>query len=64
MGKGSFILYDTDLKSVRLLNADQAGRLFLAISSYRLDGEEPDFSDDLALSISFSLSVISLSWAT
>ena len=51
MGKGSFIIYDTDLKSVKLLNADQAGRLFLAISSYRLDGEEPDFSDDLALRI-------------
>ena len=51
MGKGSFIIYDTDLKSVRLLNEYQAGRLFLAISAYRLEGKEPDFSDDLALRI-------------
>ena len=51
MGKGSFIIYDTDLKSVRLLNEYQAGRLFLAISSYRLEGEEPNLDDDLALKI-------------
>ena len=51
MGKGSFILYDTDLKSVRLLNEHQVGRLFLALSTYRLEGEDPDFSDDLALKI-------------
>ena len=51
MGKGSFIIYDTDLKSVRLLNEYQAGRLFLAISAYRLEGEEPNLDDDLALKI-------------
>ena len=51
MGKGSFILYDTDLKSVKLLSENQAGRLFLGLATYRLDGISPDFNDDLALRV-------------
>ena len=53
MAKGSFILYDVDLKSVQYLSKEQAGELFLAISKYRLEGVEPDFEGDTALNIIF-----------
>lgn len=53
MGKGSFILYDTDLESVEFLNENQRGRLFSALLNYRLHSEQPDLNDDVAVKILF-----------
>ncbi len=53
MAKGTFILYDVDLKSIQYLSKEQAGNLFIALSKYRLEGTEPDFEGDTALNIIF-----------
>lgn len=53
MGKRSFILYDSDLKTIEKLPTKLAGEIFLAIANYRLKGIEPDFSNNLVLDIIF-----------
>ena len=53
MSKGTFIFYDIDLVSIQYLTDEQAGRLIKAISYSRIQGKEPDFSDDAALKILF-----------
>ena len=53
MKKGTFIFYDIDLVSIQYLTDEQAGKLIKAISYSRIQGKEPDFSDDAALKILF-----------
>ena len=53
MGKGSFIFYDVDFESLEFLSKWQVGELFLAISRYRLKGENPDFGKDSTLKVLF-----------
>ncbi len=53
MTKGSFILYDSDLKALELLTKSQVGTLFKALAGYRLRGEEPDFGKNVAVDIIF-----------
>ncbi len=38
MGKGSFLLYDADLKGLEFLTDAQTGKLFKALAKYRLEG--------------------------
>ncbi len=54
MKKGTFILYDVDLKATGLLSEEQTGRLFQALAGYRLRGEKPDLNDDIAVNILFN----------
>ena len=53
MGKGSFIIYDSDLESLGILTRTQTGKLFKALAAYRLEGKTPDFGNDKAVSILF-----------
>ena len=53
MGKGSFILYDKDLKGVILLTDSQAGKLFKALATYRLEGKNASFGNNVAVTILF-----------
>lgn len=53
MKKGTFIVYDVDLQSIRFITEEQAGKLFKALAAYRLNSEAPDFGDDTALKILF-----------
>ena len=53
MGKGSFIIYDSDLENLDFLTELQIGKLFKDLANYRLKGTEPDFGNDQALSILF-----------
>ena len=53
MGKGSFILYDKDLKGVILLTDCQAGKLFKALATYRLEGKNASFGNNVAVTILF-----------
>ena len=54
MGKGSFILYDTDLKSMFYLSDAQAGKLFKAIAHYRLEGIESNLGKNPAVNILYN----------
>lgn len=47
MGKGSFILYDDDLKYAERLTDSQKADLFTALLKHRFHGEYTDFEDDL-----------------
>jgi hypothetical protein len=51
MGKGSFILYDIDLESVRFLTKEQVAEFFIASVDNILDGNSPDFGNDSALKL-------------
>ena len=53
MSKGSFILYDKDLQGVELLSDYQAGKLFKALTKYRLRGETSTFGNNVAATILF-----------
>ena len=54
MGKGSFILYDTDLRSLSYLTDAQAGKLFKAIANHRLEGSAPDLGKNPAVNILYN----------
>ena len=49
----SFLFYFDWDKYVQKMTNDQAGRLLKAILALAMRGEQPDFSDDLALELSF-----------
>lgn len=51
MGKGSFIIYDTDLKGILYLTDNQIGKLFRALALYRLEGTETKLGNNPALQI-------------
>ncbi len=51
MKKGSFILYDTDLKGLDYLSDIQAGKLFKAIAKYRLEGTKQKQGNNPAVNI-------------
>ena len=53
MGKGSFILYDNDMKSLEYLTDAQIGKLFKAIAKYRIDGTKTNLGKNPALNILF-----------
>ena len=54
MGNSSFILYDTDLKSMDFLTDAQIGKLFRAIKAYRLDGKTIDLGKNPALNMLYN----------
>lgn len=54
MGKGSFILYDNDLRSVDYLTDSQIGKLFRALVKYRLEGVAPNLGKNPALNILYN----------
>lgn len=53
MAKGSFILYDADLKGIEFLTDAQTGKLFKALLKFRLEGTVPSFGNNAALNILF-----------
>ena len=54
MGKGSFIVYDADLKNLEFLTDAQAGKLFKAIAKFRFNGAESKLGNNPALNILFN----------
>ena len=54
MGNSSFILYDTDLKSMDFLTDAQIGKLFRAIKAYRLEGKTIDLGKNPALNMLYN----------
>ena len=53
--KSTFVLFMENREYIDQLSDDQAGRLFKAVFAYEEDGTVPDFSDDVALSITFGV---------
>jgi uncharacterized phage protein (TIGR02220 family) len=53
--KNTFVIFNENKEYIDQLSDAQAGRLFKAVFAYEEDGTVPDFSDDLALSITFSV---------
>lgn len=53
MAKGSFILYDADLKGIEFLTDAQTGKLFKALLKFRLEGTVPSLGNNAALNILF-----------
>ena len=51
MGKESFILYDSDVKSLEYLTDAQAGKLFKSIAKYRQGATKPDLGKNPAVNI-------------
>ena len=51
MGNKSFVIYDTDLKSMDFLTDAQIGKLFRAIKTYRLEGKTTDLGKNPALNM-------------
>ena len=51
MGKGSFIIYDADLKSLSYLTDAQIGKIFRAIALHRLEGTVPNLGKNPAVNI-------------
>ena len=51
MGNKSFILYDTDLKSMDYLTDAQIGKLFRAIKAFRLEGKTYDLGKNPTLNM-------------
>ena len=51
MGKESFILYDSDVKSLDYLTDAQAGKLFKSIAKYRQNATKPDLGKNPAVNI-------------
>ena len=49
-----FRLYLDNFASLQLLSEKQVGKLIMAIYAYAVEDAEPDFSDDLALQMTFS----------
>ena len=54
MGKGSFIIYDTDIGSLSYLTDAQAGKIFKAIADYRHKGVKPDLGKNPAVNILYN----------
>ena len=54
MGNNSFILYDTDLKSMDYLTDAQIGKLFRAIKAYRLEGKTYNLGKNPALNMLYN----------
>ena len=51
MGINSFIIYDSDLKSIDYLTDAQIGKLFRAVKAYRLEGTITDLGKNPALNM-------------
>ena len=51
MGKGSFIIYDSDLKSIDYLTDAQVGKLFRAIKAHRLEDKTLSLGKNCALNM-------------
>ncbi len=56
MKKPKFIIVFIDcLDEAELLSDEQAGRLIKALLRYAIDGTAPDFADDIAIRMLFSI---------